>query len=359
MNTRALSTFFLAAVLPTMASAQLFHATPLPPLPGMAVCTANGINGAGDVVGTCGPTSGFTDGRAIVWHNGVPTSLGTLAGGTYSSGVAINSFGVVTGTSNVTGSFQPQTFVTTANGLLNADPLGGANVDAVGITDSGIIFADINKSGGGRATDWYVAMLTADPTHPGRYKETALPKSNATTRFPWAFATASNNAGQVIGTIQALGLPQAGGFWNNDSAHTLVALPDFMGSTMSDARGINDLGQITGAAAVQYLVSHAAIFQNDAAHTPIDLGTLPGDSFSAGYAINSAGQVVGISTDGATSRDFFYQNGSMQDLASLIDPADGFFSLGAPRAINNAGQIVVDTTINGQPAALLLTPIAQ
>jgi hypothetical protein len=49
----------------------------------------------------------------------------------------------------------------------------------------------------------------------------------------------------------------------------------------------------------------------------------------------------------------------MQDLATLIDPADGAVTIGYPTAINNAGQILVSTTINGLPEALLLTPIAQ
>ena len=360
MNSRILSSLFLAAALPTMASAQaLFHATPLAPLPGTSHCDAWSINASGDIAGFCGgTTSQIFDGRAVVWHNGVPRSLGTLPNGTYSEAVGINSFGTVIGISDA-GFIQPQTFLTTPSGLVNVDPMNGANVDALGITDSGVMFGNINKSGGGRTADWYVAMWTADPKQPGRFRETQLPKSNATTKFPWTWGNACNNAGQVIGTIQALNTPQAGGFWNNDAAHSLVALPDFMGSNMTTANGINDLGQVAGSGAVDYLIQHAAIFSADASHTPTDLGTLPGDSTSIGLLINNAGQVVGTSSNGAASRDFFYANGSMQELASLIDPADGFFVLGTPKAMNNAGQIVVDSTINGQPMVLLLTPIAQ
>lgn len=349
MNTKRLSSLFFAATLPAVASAQMFHATVLPPLPGLD-CAASGMNASGDVVGTC-------QSRAVVWHNGVPRAIDPLPGGTWTSGIGINALGVVTGMSNSASSgAQPQTFVTTPGGLLNVDPMNGANVDSLGITDSGAVFANINKSGGGRATDWYVAMLAPDPKSPGRYRETALPKSNATTKFPWTFGVAINNLGQVIGLIQALNTPQTGGLWNNDAAHTLTLLPDFMGGTQTDPRGLNDIGQITGAAAVDYLVSHAAIFSADASHTPTDLGTLPGDLVSEGVAINNAGQVIGTSGTGATPRVFFYANGVIQDLSTLINPADGVFTLTNPVAINNAGQIVVNGTTGSAPYALLLTP---
>jgi len=106
------------------------------------------------------------------------------------------------------------------------------------------------------------------------------------------------------------------------------------------------------------------LWQNDAAHTPVDIGTLPGDTASVAQGVNSIGQVVGISLTGtyptlSGQRAFVWQNGAIQDLASLVDPADGFWTVDAVVAINNAGQIVAMGTANGRSASLLLTPIAR
>lgn len=359
MNSKALS-LLLASLLPMAASAQMFHAQVLPALPGTSQCAPSGMNGSGDVVGSCSNAPSLFDSRAVVWRNGVPSSLGTLQGGTYSVAVAINSLGVIAGDSNTAGNAQPLTFVTTPGGLVNVDPIGGANVDALAITDNGAIFSNINKSGGGRTNGWYIAMLTADPKSPGRYREVAFPKTSGATKYDITFGYAANNLGQVVGQVQVYGQHQTGALWNNDAAHSIVLLPDLMGSNFTDLHGINDLGQITGSASLDFTLttSHAAIWSGDASHTITDIGTLPGDTNATGFAINNAGQVIGTSTNGAASRPFLYSNGVMQDLSTLIDPLDGPVQIGNLYAINNAGQILADTTVNGLPAVLVLTPIA-
>jgi len=347
-----LSSVILAA-LP--AGAQTFHATPLPVLPGSTQCLAFGMNGSGDVVGECTADGTFLTERAVVWHAGQARAVGMLTGGTYSYAAGINSLGAIIGASNFTGSFQPQTFVTSPAGLINVDPLGGANVNPIGIMNNGNMFGMINKSGGGRTNGWYPVEWIPDPTHPGRYKEVPLQQFIAgDPKVNYNYLAASNNVGQAVGQLSNTLFGSGAGFWNNDSTHSVVVLTDFLGGTSADVRGLNDLGQAVGDAN-----GHAALWQADAAHTPVDLGMLPGDSSSIAYFANTAGQIVGTSTDGVTSRDFFYANGVMQDLSTLINPADGFFALGTPRAISNAGQIVVDTTVNGQPTPLFLTPIAQ
>jgi hypothetical protein len=52
-----------------------------------------------------------------------------------------------------------------------------------------------------------------------------------------------------------------------------------------------------------------------------------------------------------------WQNDVMADLATLIDPADGAWTIGAVAGINNAGQIIATATSNGRSAQVLLTPI--
>jgi probable HAF family extracellular repeat protein len=84
----------------------------------------NDINKTGAVVGTR-----YADGRhrAIVWHNGTVTKLGTLSGDNGSIGVAINDRGEVLGVSyggEVPGS---KPFIWT-NGAMTAIPTGGESV---------------------------------------------------------------------------------------------------------------------------------------------------------------------------------------------------------------------------------------
>jgi probable HAF family extracellular repeat protein len=86
----------------------------------------------------------------------------------------------------------------------------------------------------------------------------------------------------------------------------------------------------------------------------LDLGTLSG-GFSAALDINNRGQIVGDSNN----RAFLYQDGSMYDLNSLIDPSSGWV-LESASAINDSGQIV-GYGINslGQEHAFLLSQIPE
>jgi probable HAF family extracellular repeat protein len=101
------------------------------------------------------------------------------------------------------------------------------------------------------------------------------------------------------------------------------------------------------------------MWDSDAAHTPIDLGVLPGDVSSTAIAANAAGQVVGISVSPTKERRaFLSQQGTMQDLASLVAAEDGVWTIQAVFAINNSGQIVAVGVNNGRAASILLTPIS-
>jgi probable HAF family extracellular repeat protein len=96
---------------------------------------------------------------------------------------------------------------------------------------------------------------------------------------------------------------------------------------------------------------HGVLWQNDATHTPIDLGTLPGDTASTAAA-NTAGQVVGASwSNAAGQRAFLWQRGEMTELASFVDPLDGFWTIESVFGINNAGQIVGIGSSNGRGTA--------
>ena len=72
---------------------------------GQVYSRANGVNGAGQVVGFSGPTRDSSESRAFVWtyYTGMK-DLGTL-GGSYAQANAINEAGFITGTSQTAAMF--------------------------------------------------------------------------------------------------------------------------------------------------------------------------------------------------------------------------------------------------------------
>jgi probable extracellular repeat, HAF family len=358
---RNLTFITLVAALPTISNAQTYHVTRLSALPGTSSigCYPSAINDSGVVVGACYQSNiAWT---AASWTDGAPTNLGKFAKGHYAGATAINSLGRIVGDADM-GDYQPKPFLATPTGLLSIDSQGGSNVRACGIMDNGVIFGNFTSSGSGSTSMWTPVYWVEDATHPGRYKRTSLPKvSGGDPKANIAYAERSNKLGQVVGNVVTSLIGQHGAFWNNDAAHSVVALDHLPGGNQSLAYALNDLGQAVGESTL-FSGQRATLWDNDAAHTPIDLGTLPGDIQSNATGINTAGQIVGWS--GLTNlagqvRGFVYQNGVMQDLASLIDPADGVWTVSDYNYINNAGQITTVGTSGGQSTLILLTPIAQ
>jgi len=75
-------------------------------------------------------------------------------------------------------------------------------------------------------------------------------------------------------------------------------------------------------------------------------------------AINNVGQVVGTSLTPEGYRAFTWRGGVKIDLNHLIPPS-AQWQLEQALAINDAGQILGQGRLNGQPHHFLLTPIAQ
>ncbi len=359
-----LSSLCLAA-LPAIAAAQTlptFRVTNLSTTPAAALCSPTAINDAGLVAGSCASADPFNYG-AVVWRDGTVVDLGKLPGGNYAGPTAVNSLGVVVGDGD-TGNIQPHAFVTYNGRLLDVDNIGGgANVRAIGITDTGVIFGNLTKSNSGNTASWKPVMWTRDPGKPDRYRETFLPKyPGGDSKYNGAYALASNKAGQAVGWVTTSIIGQLGAFWNNDSAHSVVTLAPLPNGTHTIAWAMSDLGVAVGESNVPGAYMRAVLWQNDGAHTPVEIGTLPGDFESVATAVNNAGQVIGWSAQTifapSYARAFFYQGGTMVELASLIDPTDGVRTIDAVFGMNNAGQIIAGGSSNGTRAALLLTPVA-
>jgi probable HAF family extracellular repeat protein len=178
-------------------------------------------------------------------------------------------------------------------------------------------------------------------------------------------ATAINDQGQVVG-ISGICANAVGGasaahavLWENGTPTNIGSLG---GVAWNTPTAISNQGVVVGfsdlpgdsAANPNY---HAFIWTKSGGMT--DLGTLPGDSLSVAWGINARGQVVGqsISASGS-SRAFFWQNGVMTDLNTLIAP--GPLSLVYANDINDSGEIVggaYNSTTQDSPA-FLAVPLA-
>jgi probable HAF family extracellular repeat protein len=360
------TTFFLSAILltcaATAASAQTlpaYRATVVGTAPFSPSCFVSNLSDTGIQAGTCDPY-GTYKGGIVSWRNGVATSFGKLPKGTFVQNRAVNSSGVVVGEGD-TGDGRPHALVTFNGGLLQMKD-GGVNDRAIGVTDSGVIFGNLIKSFDGQ---WLPVQWAPDPAKPDRYRATMLPLYNdgGDPKVLGGTLLASSNAGHAVGWANGSVIGQLGGFWNNDAAHTPVALSPLPGGWHSIAWGVNDLGQAVGESNSPLSVyTRAVLWQNDAAHSAVDLGALPGDTDSRAIFINDAGQIVGYSGNnvtGSSNHTFLYQDGVMADLSSLIaDPAGGTWEIMSVAALNNAGQFIVAAKYNGQLYSnILLTPI--
>jgi probable HAF family extracellular repeat protein len=127
-----------------------------------------------------------------------------------------------------------------------------------------------------------------------------------------------------------------------------------LGGTTTVANKINNCGEVVGTARLASGQQHAYLYRNGVMQ---DLGTL-GGNLTEPAGINIRGQVVGRARNapsGTATRAFLWENGVMKDLNELIPAGSGWVLLQAT-AINAAGQIVGNGTLNGQDRAFLLTP---
>lgn len=333
------------------------------------------------------------------------TDLGVL-GQVQSAGVAINSYGQVTGYSTVDGSVYQHAFVwnpTTPNGtsgtMHDLGTLDGNDSYGWDINDHG----QVTGLAGGMACLW-------TPTTPNGSTGTMVPLGQPSDRF--VSGQSINNYGQVVGIAWIAGITFTGAhLWTPTTPSGSSGTIDFLGTiggmhsqayainsggqvvgesqtingflhaflwtpampkgntgSMIDlgtlggtyhggARGVNDAGQVTGMANIVGDAASHAFFYDGAMH---DLGTLGGNS-SEGYGINAAGSVTGYSQMPGSKVEHAFlwtSEAGMVDLNTLIDPSLGW-ELNIARDINDAGQITGSGRIGGQDHAYLLTPVPE
>ncbi len=350
----------------TTSSAQMYTLTDLVqandarcPAPNSGVYYPTGINGLGEVVGTCKfghfPYYAFRTGpdQPI---NPATDDLGALSSGAYSEANGINLFGQAVGSSPNGAAWHA--FRTAPNGRINSstDDLG-----TLGGTWSWSYGINILGQAVGLAYTGGDVAYHAFRTLPGRPINSAT-DDVGTLGGTYSQATGINDLGQVIGYANLAGDSVYHAFRTGPDRSINPATDDLgtFGGTWSRALGINLLGVTVGWANLPGDASYHAF--RAAPNRPInpatdDLGTF-GGSTSQATGINVFGEVVGwaaLSGD-ASSHAFLYSGNAMRDLNNLIPPGSGC-ELNIASSITDAGQIAGNAICNGQSHAVLLTPI--
>jgi uncharacterized membrane protein len=179
-----------------------------------------------------------------------------------------------------------------------------------------------------------------------------LVQGGQTTLLPPLFGPyAINNAGQVAGSLT---VNAHGGTDTHPAVYQNGQLTDLFSKVgngqyyYSSAIAINQKGDMLLTVSAPDDSLHSYLY-TAARGTAIDLTNLPGGQGMIGAALNNNSQVAG--------NGFLYTDGTLRLLASLIPHASGWSNLNAT-AINDAGQIVGQGSINGREHAFEMTPIA-
>ena len=306
-------------------------------------------------------------------------------GGHYLVGMAINANGDVAGTGEMPDGTYHAFRWTRTGGLEDLGANGGWFAQAFGINDRGDVVG--------------VYMDEASNLHGFIAPRGGVMQDLLTYERPIQFAASITSDGRLAGSMAALGVSHGFRTLADGSLHDLGS-----GDRRSNAADINEAGEVTGMEwHSESVYDPITAYRYSDAGGKVDLGTLGGSS-SAGLAINNSGVVVGWASDAASvGHAFRAQPGRpMEDLGMLggafpqsgaeaindhgaivgfttspsswtafvytdetgmVDlnaripgPAEGWRGLNNARAINNAGQIVVEYAVLGRIGTYLLTP---
>lgn len=174
------------------------------------------------------------------------------------------------------------------------------------------------------------ALLAAGAAYPNQppgatytAREIVAPDGN---RFE---PTALNSLGQVAGALQlADGKIWHAATWDNGRVTDLGTL----GGKYSAAFGINDRGQVVGYAYTPDGQERAFLWEKG----NMSALSIPVDEPSAARAVNDHGQVIGTSHRSGRSRSWFWDNGKVVELGSLVGGDTGST---VAEAINSRGQV--------------------
>jgi probable HAF family extracellular repeat protein len=301
-------------------------------LPGDYASVAMGINSSGDVVGWSAGPAGT---RAFVYTSAAGmAALPALAGRPVSTARGINASGVVVGTASTGGTDIGHAVRWAAGIASDLGTLGtGEFSEARGVNTGGTIVGTSYTDGG--------SLLGI---HAFRFTD-ASGLVDLTPAADTAHAEGINDAGQITG-------------WRNGRAFRLtgttftdLGVPD--GFAQSFGFAINGSGQVAG-----HVVNGSGNVERIFRYSDGVMVLLGGlGEHNQAFGINSAGDVVGTGLPvlGLKQGFLFTDANGMQGLNQLIDPASGWFILGAG-GINDAGQIAGWASGPAGQRAVRLTP---
>lgn len=258
----------------------------------------------------------FSETHAFVYADGELTDIGTL-GGAFSSAVAVNASGQLTGSATGEWEAGPYAFLWDGDSLISLGTLGGSKSHGSAINEAGeIVGVSLTEGGQWRAFLWDGRDMQDLGTLGGDYSA----------------AVAINRQGAVAGeSATASGWLHA--FLFSDGV--MIDLGALSG-TWSVTQDLNDANQVIGQFTTAQGQNRGFIFTQGVV---VDLGTLGGDTMEP-WDLNNVGQVVGTSTtESGVYRAVLWQNGVLVDLNSLL-PADSGWELTSARFINDSGLIV-------------------
>lgn len=313
VRSRFLTTALVLLAVSAWADAAPYRLVEVAPLAGHDVTQAFGINEHGQLVGTSFSRSGAgPDAQAFLWTTGLTLGLGALDD-TYSTGLALNDNGRVTGQSN------GAAFLWDGNTMSRIYSGPSNNVSGIAINNLGQIVIDLGFIWQDGAT------------------------IDAGMRFPKAI----NEHGVVAG--HTVGSTDVNAVINDHGVLTVVDnLPDETdGGAGIRFYAINDSGQVVGHRSKNGRME-AFLWENG---TLLDFGA---DASNCGPTdINNSGQVVGSCGEWAFIWD---KSNGMRNLNDLV-AFEG--TLVDATGINDAGQIAAYGTNGVEYRAFLLSPVPE
>lgn len=307
--------------------------------PGSAAITQPlSLNNNGRVVGYGYPSQNHM--RAMNWKSGSANNLGGVQSFDQTFANQVNVLGRIAGVGFVLNGYgqivQTHALKWVGGAMTDLGGFGGKHAAALAINDADQVVGYASRPG--ELAVW--AFFHAGGV---------MTKLNIFHGETESYAYDISNSQYIVGACVA-GSPAKPYRWH---AGVAQALPIPGSSRTGAANAVNNAGLAVGTYEInQFTGEFAAVAWNGT--NRIELGNLGGPvAYAVAKDVNNAGQIVGTSYSPSGYSGFLWMNGQMHDLRSLVP---GGLQITGANAINDNGQIAVTAMVNGQQAAVILTP---